>query len=432
MAGIGSVKLTDNITLFSVLHVPHLTYNLLSVRQLTRSRQCVALFTDVSCVFQDLSGKTIGTAREFEGLYYMLHPTIESKQVQPAAYSLVSNSSVLDKIMLWHQRLGHPSFPYLKKLYPHLFINKNLDSFNCDICQLAKHTRVPFKSRPYSPSSPFSLIHSDLWGPSRVPNLSATKWFVTFIDDHTRMTWVYLLKEKTDTEQIFKSFHNMIKTQFNAVVKVLRTDNGTEYFNDALGTYLSENGIVHHSSCTNSPQQNGIAERKNRHILETSRSLMFTTNVPKYYWGDSILAATYLLNRMPSKVLSFQTPLQVLLQSYPDTHLFSSKFQTRVFGCVAYVHVHNIGRSKFDPRAVRCIFLGYSSTKKGYRCYDPLKKKLYTSMDVTFHESQSFYPKSSLQGENSGEAQFWEIIPETQSSQSSPQIPEIPESQLSP
>ncbi|KAJ9541315.1 hypothetical protein OSB04_027821 [Centaurea solstitialis] len=257
----------------------------------------------------DLSGKMIGTAMEHDRLYYMKAPKLN--HILPC--NLASASSIPSDIMLWHNRLGHPSFPYLNKLFPQLFINKDLSSFHCEICQLAKHTRIPFKSRPYTSSKPFSLIHSDLWGPSRVTNMSRTRWFITFIDDHTRMTWVYLMKEKSATTHIFKTFHSMIRTQFNANIKILRSDNGTEYVNEVLGSYLTENGIVHHSSCTNTPQQNGVAERKNRHILEISRSLMFTTNVPKYYWGEAVLTAVYLMNRMPSKVLKFQTPLQVFL-----------------------------------------------------------------------------------------------------------------------
>ena len=114
------------------------------------------------------------------------------------------------------------------------------------------------------------MIHSDLWGPSRIPNHAHTKWFVTFIDDHTHLCWVYLLKEKYDVRSIFMNFHSMIQTQFQTKIQIFRTDNGKEYFNSVLGDFLINHGIIHQSSCVDTPQQNGIAERKNRHLLEVT------------------------------------------------------------------------------------------------------------------------------------------------------------------
>ena len=104
----------------------------------------------------------------------------------------------------------------------------------------------------------------------------------------------------------------MIKNQFQTAIKVLRTDNGIEYFKSILGEYLATIGIIHQSSCTNTPQQNGVAERKNRHLLEVARALMFTMHVPKYLWGEAILTASHLINRMPSKILQFKTLMSVL------------------------------------------------------------------------------------------------------------------------
>lgn len=101
--------------------------------------------------------------------------------------------------MLWDLRLGHPSFVYIKHLFLDLFINKELTSFQCDTCQYAKHHRAIFPPHPYHPNKPFAMIHSDIWGPSRIKNRLGFKWFVTFIDDHARLSWVYLMKEKSET-----------------------------------------------------------------------------------------------------------------------------------------------------------------------------------------------------------------------------------------
>ena len=89
------------------------------------------------------------------------------------------------------------------------------------------------------------MIHSDVWGPSRIKNISGDRWFVSFIDDHTRLTWVFLMKEKSEVGEIFKRFHNMIKTQFQTTIQIFHIDNGREYFNNILNRYLSSEGIIH-------------------------------------------------------------------------------------------------------------------------------------------------------------------------------------------
>ncbi|RVX03278.1 Retrovirus-related Pol polyprotein from transposon TNT 1-94 [Vitis vinifera] len=149
----------------------------------------------------------------------------------------------------------------------------------------------------------------------------------------------------------------MIQTQFSSKLRVLRFDNGGEYVNQCFRTYFKHHGLVHETSCPQTPQQNGIAERKHRHILETARALLHEMHVPPHYWSDAESTAVHLLNRLPFKVLNFKTPLQVLAShvSLPTTLMLSP----RVFGCVAYVHLPKNQRTKLDPCARRCLFLGY-------------------------------------------------------------------------
>jgi hypothetical protein len=111
------------------------------------------------------------------------------------------------------------------------------------------------------------------------------------------------------------------------------------------------------------PQQNGIVERKNKHLLEVARALCFTNKVPIYLWGEAILTATYLINRMPSRVLNFKTPLQVFTNCNPISRL-SSTLPLKNFGCTAFVHIHDHNRGKLDPRARKCVFVGYAPTQK--------------------------------------------------------------------
>lgn len=219
------------------------------------------------------------------------------------------------------------------------------------------------------------------------------------------------MKNKSEVSEIFQYFHYMIQTQFETRIQILKTDNAKDFFNSVLGPYLIQQGIIHLSSCVDTPQQNGVVERKNRHLLEVARSLMFSTHVPKFFWGDALLTAAYLINRMPSKVLKFQTPCQTLLKLFPHTR-FISFIDPKVFGCTSFVYLYSQHCSKLDFKSIKCIFIGYSSHRKGYKCYSPTTQKTCNSMDVTFFENHAYY-KPEIQGENVSESHIWDIIPST-------------------
>ena len=402
VAGQGHIDLSS-LKLQNVLHVPFLQCNLLSVSKITKDLNCAVTFFPSHCVFQDLSlGRMIGNAEERNGLYY-LSGVCSPSRLNNVSLSVTSNSDV----MLWHKRLGHPNFTYLKRLYPGLFNNKELSSFQCEHCIYAKQPQQPHPIQPYKSSQPFHLIHSDIWGPAHFLNVTGSRWFITFIDDHTRTCWVYLMKDKSEAGSIFRQFHKLVTNIFQSSIHILRTDNGREYFAHELNNYLVEHGIFHQSSCAYTPQQNGIAERKNRHLLEVARSIMFTTHVPNFFWGEGVLTTAYLINHTPSKTLKFQTPLNCLLKFFPHVRMLNSR-PPRVFGCVAFVHHTNPNRGKLEPRAIKCIFLGYSPTQKGYKCYCPTSKQFYVSCDVTFLENEPFYSNASLQGEKSNEDNHWD------------------------
>ena len=141
---------------------------------------------------------------------------------------------------------------------------------------------------------------------------------------------------------------------------------------------------------------------------------MLTNHVPKHFWGEAVLTATYLINRMPFRVLNFQTPYQFLLKTYPHIRVMSN-IHLKVFGCTTFVHITLQNRSKLDPKSTKCIFLGYSSNQSGYKCYFPSTKKIYNSMNVIFFEDQPFYPKINIQGENQEEYRVLSIFDQSSS-----------------
>ena len=231
-----------------------------------------------------------------------------------------------------------------------------------------------------------------------IPNVFRARWFVSLIDDCTRVTWIFLLKQKSDVSIVIPNFHSIVQNQFGVTIKSFRTDNARDYFNQILSPYFQSQGILHDSSCVNISQQNGVAKRKIGHLLNTTQALLFQGNVPKSYWGEAVLTATYMINRIPSRMLDNKSPVEILKSFYPHFRT-SNGLNPRVFGCTAFVHVHSQHRDKLDPRAIKCVFLGYLSAQKGYKCYNPSARKFYISADSTFTKNKPFFPKSSLQGE---------------------------------
>ncbi|KAH9774810.1 retrovirus-related pol polyprotein from transposon RE1 [Citrus sinensis] len=243
---------------------------------------------------------------------------------------------------------------------------------------------------------PFMVVHSDVWGPSKVSTIGGARWFVTFIDDCSRMTWIFLMKSKDEVNSLFQRFHKMVTTQFQTQIRVLHTDNGGEYMSTAIQQFLKSQGSVHQTTCVGTPQQNGVAERKNRHLLEVVRASLIQAHMPLSYWGEALASAAYLINRTPSSSLGFQTPFQVLNDAIMSPNV--PNLPPHVFGCVAFVHLPQ--QDKLSPRALRCVFVGYALHQKGYRCYHPPSRKIYITMDVVFHEDIMYYlSESEFQGE---------------------------------
>ncbi|XP_023737486.1 uncharacterized protein LOC111885459 [Lactuca sativa] len=151
-----------------------------------------------------------------------------------------------------------------------------------------------------------------------------------------------------------------VADQFQVIVKTIRTDNGTEFINSRFKTFGDSHGIIHQTSCVYTPLQNGVLERKHRHILNVARSLMFQSGVPLKYWGDAILTSVFLINRTPSSVLKGLSPHELVYKKSPNFD------NLRVFGCMCFTT--NLNNSdKFSPRSEKCVFMGYSLDKKGYK-----------------------------------------------------------------
>lgn len=376
LAGKGTFSIPSFFPLPSVLHVPKFPTNLLSVSSLTKNLNCSVTFFPTHCVFQDLRTRaTIGGGHEENGLYLL-----NTKDI-PSTYFSESHS---DRTTLWHARLGHLPLNIMSLMFPNKFSNKT--SIQCEVCTLAKHHRASYPVSNHHSSTIFELVHTDVWGPTKTASHFGFRYFISFIDDFSRTTWLYLMKSRDEVPHIVLQFHNMIATQFGVQIKTFRSDNAKEYMHRELHEFYANRGILYQTSCAYTPQQNGVAERKNRHLLDVTRSLLLGMNVPKSYWDEAILASTYLINRFPTKVLKGKSPLQVLMPNSPMFHI-----EPKVFGCQCFVHILGPSRDKLSAQSTKCVFLGYSPTQKGYKCYCPQTKKRFVSKDVTFFENVPYF-----------------------------------------
>ena len=314
---IGSVRLQNNLILHNVLHAPLFHFNLLSVHRLCSDLKCTISFNHNQCFLQgqSMTESPILLGRLQEGLYHATFPACSTAL-------LASTTASIPSAQLWHLRLGHLPFTQIKHLVPDCDVSSCIDSFFCHICPLAKQHRLPFPQSSIKTVKPFQLLHIDIWGPDKVTTHSGCNQFITIVDDFTRATWTHLIKYKSDVVSVIKQFLLYVELHFSTKVLVIRFDNAQELCEGDIKQVYRNNGIVHETSCTNTPQQNGVVERKHRHLLATARSLFFQAKLPLQYWGEALLCATYLINRMPLKPLFNKTPYEKLYNSAPDlSHL---------------------------------------------------------------------------------------------------------------
>uniref|UniRef100_H3H993 Integrase catalytic domain-containing protein n=1 Tax=Phytophthora ramorum TaxID=164328 RepID=H3H993_PHYRM len=237
------------------------------------------------------------------------------------------------------------------------------------------------KSSPNRAKHVLEVVHSDVCGPMQTPTFGGKRYFVTFIDDKSHFCVVYLLRNKSEVAAKFAEFVAFAETQTGKRVQTLRSDNGGEYTSGAMAKFCADRGIVQKFTPPYTPQLNGVAERMNRTLVECARCMLEHAGLPKWYWGEAVMTATFLRNRCPTRAVSHdKSPYQVWTGKKP---LLAN---LKVFGCHAYVHVPKAKRTKFDARSVRCRFLGYSEHEKAYRFEELESSRVLVSRDAQFME----------------------------------------------
>jgi hypothetical protein len=403
--GCGSIN-TDFPPLTShtrVRCVPALSCNLLSVSEMSRGGWRVDFSGDI-CHIRSQDGKTtVATAVRLGGIYRVQvkgrnAALTKAETANAAADKATNNNAVLptpppksEEAMLWHERTGHLHAAGLCTWAANGMVENGpsiqpltAQSLHCEPCALAKATRTPFPTKATRRATrPLELVHMDVWGPIGTPSMDGYRYFLLIVDDYSRHLWVRLMKGKHEAFHHFKDYVVWAQRQLHSAghkLATVRSDNGGEFLSGKFARYLSSVGIHHELTTPYTPQQNGVVERANRTVVDSARTMLLAARLPKPYWAAAVRTAVYLRNRLPTSALPGRTPHEAFFGGKPAADHF------RRFGCLAYVRSTAVARDKLDERAVRCLFIGYSTTSKAWRFYDPVARKTITSRDVSWRE----------------------------------------------
>ena len=274
----------------------------------------------------------------------------------------------------------------------------NLDFTDLDICVdciKGKHTKHTNKKAATRSTQLLEIIHTDICGPFDVSSFNGEKYFITFIDDFSRYGYVYLLHEKSQSVNALEVFINEVERQLDRKVKIVRSDRGGEYYGkyDETGQnpgpfakFLESHGICAQYTMPGTPQQNGVAERRNRTLMDMVRSMLSNSSLPLSLWMYALRTAMYLLNRVPSKAVP-KTPFELWTGRKPSLrHL-------HVWGCPAEIRIYNPHEKKLDSRTTSGFFIGYPEKSKGYRFYYPNH-----SMRIVETENARFIENGEISG----------------------------------
>jgi transposase InsO family protein len=330
-------------------------------------------------------GTIVLTATKRDHLY------VVNKREECAA--LVGENNV-QELQKWHQRYGHLNVADLKKMKNENMVlgmnfpNKSND-LKCETCAKCKIRVQPFTQSVNREKELLGLVHSDICGPMGTESLGGAKYFVTFIDDCSRYTETAMLRSRADVLQAFKDYKRKVENFTGRKIKKLRTDNGREYLSKNFENFLKEEGISRQLSVEYTPQQNGVAERANRTLVEMARCMMLQGNLPDSLWAEAVNTATYLRNRCATKCLNGITPFEAWSKRKPYVGFF------RTIGSKAIALNKRQKRGKFQPKGDEYVLVGYSEISKAYRLWKPGTKIVIKARDVKFIEVIKSSPQTT-------------------------------------
>jgi hypothetical protein len=364
------MKTGNYVHLRNVLYVPGLEKNLVSIYCLEDKGNRIA-FVDgkVLSWHKDSSIENARVIGSREGNLYRLLEQNEEALVHDE----------INPNELWHRRYAHINYQalsFLKRMVEGIPELQSTHEGICKGCALGKNIKKPFPSNNNRSKEILDLIHSDVCGLMLVKYLGGSSYYVIFIDDYSRKTWLYLLKTKDEVFSKFQEFKAEIENLTNKKINTLRTDNGGEYTSKEFVDVCKSEGIRRELIVPHNPQQNGVAERKNRSIEETVKALLNDQGLSMFLWGEAAMIAIYVQNRSPHRILKNMTPEENFSGKKPNVE------NLRIFGCPVYSHIPKDKRNKLEPSGKKGIFMGYSDSSKAYRIYIPEQHKMEVNRDM--------------------------------------------------
>lgn len=366
---------TKEIVIKNVLYMPRLSSNLISMKKLARDGYKLVLESEECNIFK--CGELKAVVEPYGDLY-------ELKTAEKVFIAASGGQSSESCMHVWHRRFGHRNIGAIKDLVKKRLATEiaisdcGKDDEVCECCLKGKMTRKPFPKESHSKTqAPLDLVHMDVCGPMQTITPGNKRYVLPIIDDYSRYTKVYLMESKDQTSACIKDYIEMAKTQFSRKLKIIRSDRGGEFVNKHLQNYLRSKGIRMQLTAAYSPQQNGVAERKNRYFMEMSRCVVIDANLEKKYWGEAVNMANFLQNKLPTKAKE-KTPFELWYSRTPDVG------DSKIFSSEAYIHIPKEQRRKLDQKAKKLIFVGYSEESKAFRLLDKGTNKITISRDVVF------------------------------------------------
>lgn len=371
--------------LSDVYFIPDLRSNIISLGQATEAGCNVRMKEDYLTLYDREGNLLVRATRSRNRLYKVVMKVDNTKCL------LLKKDS---DSALWHSRLGHVGLENLRSMISKRMVtgipNISIEKETCNSCLLGKQTRTSFpNATSYRATQVLELVHGDLCGPISPPTARGNRYIFVLIDDHTRYMWSLLLREKGETFVKFQRFKSLVEKETGSKIKTLRTDRGGEFTSNEFKVFCENQGIHRHLTAPYSPQQNGVVERRNRTLMEMTRSIMKAMEVPNYLWGEGVRHATYIINIVATRTLKLMTPYECFKRKKPSVeHL-------RVFGCVCFARSEAPYLRKLDDRSRTLVHLGVEPGSKAYRLYDPDNRRIVVSRDVVFEENRAWKWNSS-------------------------------------
>nr|GEY58384.1 hypothetical protein [Tanacetum cinerariifolium] len=296
--------------------------------------------------------------------------------------------ATLDESNLWHKRLGHINFKTMNKLVKSNLV-RGLPSkifekkHTCVACKKGKQHRASYKSKPVSSVSHLlQRLHIDLFRPTFVKSLNKKSYYLVVIDDYSRFSWVFFLATKDETSAILKTFITGIENQINHKVKIIRCDNETEFKNHDLNQLCGMKGIKREFSVARTPQQNKVAERKNRTLIETTRTMLADSLLPIPFWAEVVNTACYIQNMVLVTKPHNKIPYELLLGRSPSIGFM------RPFGCPVTILNTLDPLGKFDGKADEGFLFGYFVNSKAFRVFNSRTRIVQEILHINFLENK--------------------------------------------